>query len=406
MEKIMKFKLVAIIFSVFSSLIAGDLQAFPIQHLRIIMHENPSQEITIAWTIPGHRAKARAKIYLSQESGEGILDRYPRVIQINDDRSVKGEKDRIVFSKIKDLSPSTKYYFVAQYGEINTREYHFKMAPKDKNKPFKLLFGGDSRSYRGSRQQMNLEIKSIFEKNPEIVALVHGGDMIASGGNWGQWKSWFSDHTMTTTENGRILPIIPTQGNHETDTELFNELFVMDNPNLKRDYYVSRISDLAIVTLNTNISHAGNQRVWLNKTLRNLSRNAKWIIPNYHRPAFPAVKRPGGALKHWVPLFDKYQVDLVFESDGHALKRTAPIYRGKINHDLGITYVGEGGLGVKLRSATKRKKWYFQNPGYATSKYHVLMLDVSADKIIYTVNTPGGIVFDTLELLPRNRSDF
>ena len=136
--------------------------------------------------------------------------------------------------------------------------------------------------------------------------------MVSNGGNWGQWKSWFSDHQMTTRDDGRVLPIIPTQGNHEVDTELFNNIFVMKGPSLSRDYYVTKINDMAIITLNSNISHAGDQKVWLEKKLKVLSKTAKWIIPNYHRPAFPGVKRPGGALKHWVPLFDKYHVDLVF----------------------------------------------------------------------------------------------
>ena len=40
----------------------------------------------------------------------------------------------------------------------------------------------------------------------------------------------------------------------------------------------------------------------------------RWLAVQYHRPAFPAVKSPSGALQFWVPLFDRFNVDLVYEA--------------------------------------------------------------------------------------------
>ena len=126
-------------------------------------------------------------------------------------------------------------------------------------------------------------------------------------------------------------------------------------------------------------------------------------MPNYHRPAFPAVKKPGDALKFWVPLFEKYQVDVVFESDGHVYKKTAPVFGGKVNHDKGIRYMGEGGLGVALREPEKAGEWYFSGDGRVEKKYHFFALEKLLDKIyIYSIDenlTP----FDSVELRPRKR---
>ena len=50
-------------------------------------------------------------------------------------------------------------------------------------------------------------------------------------------------------------------------------------------------------------------------------------------------------------LFEKYNVDLALESDGHCIKRTVPIRNGK--QDNWVVYVGEGGL--ELANAAPNK---------------------------------------------------
>ncbi len=60
----------------------------------------------------------------------------------------------------------------------------------------------------------------------------------------------------------------------------------------------------------------------------------RWVLVNYHKPAFPAVKDPedyrfARVHEYWVPLFDQYRPDLVIESDGHCLKRTLSILNGQ-----------------------------------------------------------------------------
>src|SRR5690606_5922188 len=82
---------------------------------------------------------------------------------------------------------------------------------------------------------------------------------------------------------------------------------------------------------------------------------------------------------HFVPLFEKYNVDIVTESHDHALKRTLPIREGG-PHEHGITYIGDGGLGVPLRSPDPTR-WYLQSPGLALSEFHVHLLEFGEDSL-------------------------
>ena len=283
--------------------------------------------------------------------------------------------------------------------EIN-KKYWFKTGDKTGT----ILMGGDSRSDISMRQKMNVALRDYVKKNPETFALIHGGDYIKNGLSWGQWKQWLSDYQLTTDETGRLLPLIPIRGNHEYLSFYFNSLFSRPSGGCYQNYYLTNWGDLSFVHLNTNLSHAGKQRKWLESSLSSLSTSSKWIIPNYHRPAYPGVKKPGDALRYWVPLFEKYNVDVVFESDGHVYKKTAPIFAGKVNREKGIRYLGEGGLGVALCVSLKNQEsGIFLGMDGLKKKYHFFAIEKLLDKIYIHSIDENLSAFDSIELRPKKR---
>jgi hypothetical protein len=368
-----------------------------IPHLRVIWHEDPAREAIVTWS--GQKAFENQIFHLStQQNGTTRT----RTLSAKS-KKIFGTKSWIHYVKLENLNPHSKYSFSISTPQGKGASYFFITAPP-KGKDFMLAFGGDSRSDREKRREINQSLSHYLEKNPKVLALVHGGDFVSNGFSWKLWKEWLDDYQLTTTSNNRILPIIATRGNHEIASTLFNKIFFRPGNKVLSNYYVTRFGDLSLITLNTNISHAGRQKRWLKKTLEQESKSQKWLLANYHRPAFPAVKKPGRARKHWVPLFEKFKLDLVFESDGHALKKTVPIFKEKRNDQKGIIYIGEGGLGVPLRVAKRKDQWYFNPPGYAKSAYHFITLHVNETKLDVKVISPDGHkVLDEFSLHPKQR---
>jgi len=138
------------------------------------------------------------------------------------------------------------------------------------------------------------------------------------------------------------------------------------------------------------------QYQWLKEELPRLRSDKRWVLVNYHKPAFPAVKDPedyrfARVREYWVPLFDQYRPDLVIESDGHCLKRTLPILNGQLDPD-GIVYIGEGGLGAPLREPDM-SRWFMQG-GFGAKEYHVWMIDIGYDQIHLSAIGIEGTVLD------------
>ena len=96
---------------------------------------------------------------------------------------------------------------------------------------------------------------------------------------------------------------------------------------------------LDIVILNSEVSTEGDQKEFLRSSLSMLDKRKSFKIVGYHRPAYPAVKRPAST-KSFVPLLEQYNIPLVLESDGHSLKQTCAVRNDRCEVG-GVIYVGE-----------------------------------------------------------------
>ena len=359
---------------VYVSILLSQIAQGEIFHERVIWTTDPDQKAVISWSSDIKGQKSAVKYGLAP-------DKLSKVQRADlDGRFDDSEDDPVYYHhvQLEGLEPGTWYWFQVITDNQVSSVWKFLTAPKNGESDYRLIFGGDSRSDQNQRELMNRVMAKAVQKHPDILALVFGGDFIESGDNFDQWYWWLTDFTKTRV-NDRILPIVPIRGNHEGNDVLFDQ--VWNWPGADGNYFTTEIGSVAIVNLNTNISHYGDQRNWLESELKRLSQTHPIIFANYHRPAFPAVKSPGSARKAWVPLFEDYQLDLVFESDGHVYKKTAPIYREKIDEERGIVYVGEGGLGVRMR--TPKDHWYFGGSGFASSDYHFQMVTIEKDGFVY-----------------------
>ena len=374
----------------------------PPRHIRIIWSENPSNKAVISWTTLFKEGENHT-VYYDTISRGGYKESYQFSIKANLNGPISlNNEDRkwgvypgfFHHAELENLIPKTNYYFLVETDNNISQEFNFQTAPISGTN-FKILWGGDSRMgsseiNEGSnphleRQMMNQRIKELLDQDPEILAFIHGADYGFTA-DWRHLYWWFEDHQIIIGKERRILPLIISRGNHDMQIG-FEENFWPgeDLKNKGLDYYFNtQIGNVSIVTLNSEISVTGKQKEWLNETLSYSRPKNKWVITNYHRPAYPAVKDPEQATfkrirENWVPIFEKHNIDLALESDGHILKRTLPIRNGKPDKS-GIIYIGEGGLGVPQRVADSTR-WYIQPPGFAMSAHNVHKLTFADDSI-------------------------
>ncbi len=390
-------KLTLLFFSVTIGIYAAETP----KHVRIIWSTNPQSEASIAWSSTSLGKKH--VIYYDTEPRKTLADYRFKKVQDREGAYIGTDKPSTTFyyhhAQLSDLKPWTTHYFTIVGHKGNSQEFHFITAPDNPDQSFKFIAGGDSRSNRVNRRNINKLIAQQAAADKEIIALCHGGDYVDDGTSIHQWMAWLKDHAHCTTPTGRLLPIIPTRGNHEEKGELYNQIF--DTPGGKDNYFALLLSpSVLLITLNTNIPTAGVQKTFLDSTLAK-HQKVRWQLANYHSPVFPAFKPPHFAQMNWVPLFEKYNLDVAIECDGHLIKRTVPIRQHKHAKD-GVVYVGEGGFGVDQRKPDTNL-WYLKAPAKTGSDHHIQLFSFDKDTLNFKVLLLGGKEFDNHNFKARKR---
>lgn len=215
-------------------------------------------------------------------------------------------------------------------------------------------------------------------------------------------------------EEGNVIPIIVTIGNHETNQSIGN----LDEKYWNKDstrialaplfyqilafpgqpgYGVLDFGNyLSIIALDSDHSNRidGEQAKWLKKTLRK-RKNRPHVFPAYHVPAYPSVKpfdqkTSTRVRKYWTPLFDRYHVPMAFEFHDHVYKRTPRIKDNKVDPE-GTLYIGDGGWGTQIKAPKSADTlWYIDK---IVRQRNAVLVSLFQDKShIRAVNEFGQII--------------
>ncbi|MGK0185067.1 MAG: hypothetical protein ACI9R3_000842 [Verrucomicrobiales bacterium] len=285
----------------------------------------------------------------------------------------------IHMAKITGLEPNTPYQFkltpettynAPQVGQT----FFFRTAP-DKVDEGGVTFvtGGDMFHKRNLLDAMN---RQAGRQNP-LFALLGGDLAYANGRDPWKWYDWLDSwHEEAVTQGDYLVPMVVAIGNHECNGEIKSEpadkvkdykpterakyyysLFVNAQKRETSDYVIDFADYMSIVLLDSNHSQTAESQVaWLEETLKERQSRPN-LFTCHHRPTYGTLVKEDEqeVREHWVPLFEKYGVDVAFENDHHVYKRTLPIKEEKIDFANGVVYMGDGSWGVDVRKVDWKK---------------------------------------------------
>ncbi len=243
------------------------------------------------------------------------------------DRRVDGgERDETRhLARLTGLTPFTTYRYRATDPHENAiREGTFTTAPADDGETVSFTFSVLSDSH-GSH---NPAAAAVAADEPLFVVLT--GDFIGGRGHdWGNWVSYFAS-ARNYLKNSVIWPVV---GGHDIrPANNYRALFGLDDPaggfpHPEASYYTFTFANLLYISIDQYADDRETQLEWLEGVLEN--NTAEWIFASFHSPVF-AVGSRGGMRGHadFVPLFEKYGVDIVIYGHNHIYERMLPIGPG------------------------------------------------------------------------------
>jgi hypothetical protein len=342
---------------------------------RLVWNDDPTTSITIAWD---QGQVEDPVVYYGKEDFGQEWQKYPRSqVPTRIVTGYRGMNNH--FAKLSSLEPDQIYYFVIKDDAYTSDRFWFKTAPNEP-KPFTFVAGGDTKSSDPALTAGRLSHQMVAKLRPLFV--IFNGDFCSGNGtNDDDWQQWLNDWTfLTTTDDGRLIPIIPVHGNHEDgDYTVLNKLFnapyqYNDEENI---YYSLSFGGnfFHIIALNSQTGGLEYQTKWLEEDLKR-HQNFTFKFAGYHKPMRPhtASKSENNHLvEAWAPLFYKYELDIAMEGDSHMSKITFPIrpseepgsYEGFIRDDEnGTMYIGDGSWGATPRPNNDDKPWTLRSGSF------------------------------------------
>ena len=196
-----------------------------------------------------------------------------------------------------------------------------------------ILAVGDFGTGGTAEHDMGAAMRAFESKHPAAV-LVTLGDNDYTESPAAFHRNWTTDFGWL---GGAGVSVSGTLGNH--DVRVDGGRYEFDELNMPRAFYKRTVGDVQFFILNSN-SVGPRQTAWLANALAGST--ALWKIVVYHHPAWTCggYRSNAAIVKNWVPLFEKYDVNLVLSGHDHNYQRFAP--------RNGVRYVVHGGGGQHL----------------------------------------------------------
>jgi 3',5'-cyclic AMP phosphodiesterase CpdA len=248
--------------------------------------------------------------------------------------------------------------------------------------------------------------RELWSHRPDFV--LHLGDL-TDGGSARRKSQWTHEYFLAMNQLQNRIPVFAAPGNGEgNELHWFSQYFPhpLDQGN-RPGFYHFRYGDVDFFMLDSNFraeefAPGGRQYAWLEDQLAQAT--APWKVVGFHHPAYSGGQsgtwqgRPSNfgdpQVRQLVPLFDRWQVDLVLAAHIHHYERSHPLRQGVID-PAGTVYVVTGGAGGNLQDFGPVRAPF---AAHMYRGYHYLLVTADAARIELRMYGSDGSLRDALTL--------
>ena len=388
------------------SVSTGQTQRQNILPQRIVLNltAEPASSMAVTWRTNEEVMNPVAQV---AEAGDWTDSQKGAVSQAATSEKIKLDNGASVYTHsviLKELKPNTLYAYRVGRDSAWSEWNQFTTA-KDKRAPFEFVFFGDPQ-YE-VRESVSRVFREALLMAPTAKLWLFTGDLFDLPQYDRFWAEWF----YATGFIQSIIPSILAPGSHEyalktgrrVQWDVFSPTwkahFTLPGNGPKglegRAYYVD-YQGVRFIVLDAQYARE-EQSKWLDGVLANNPN--KWTVAAFHEPVFSIAKDRDEyhTRDAFMPLIDKYSVDLVLTGHDHGYARSKKLRNGKV--------VGDNEPGTVYVVSVSGPKGYEHNPKYdylmqKTGTQHQLFQVISFqdNELVYKSYTVTGTMYDSFEL--------
>ncbi len=342
----------------------------PVSGLHLEFGDNPATQMTVSWH--SRQSVGHPRVLVLREGSGRVVTVAATVRTYTDAKS--GEVVHAQHAHLGRLQADTDYVYAALHDGATAQLGTFRTAPLGRA-PFTFTSFGDQGTPTVGKKYTppagvslanppfvndNLGSPSAGDTTAgveRVAPLLHlfNGDLCYANLSEDRVRTW-SDFWANNTRSARNRPWMPSAGNHENELgngpigyQAYQTYFELPQANGQTDvtrglWYAFTVGSVRFISLaNDDICYQdggnsyvrgysdGAQKAWLERELRRTreNRSIDWIVVCMHQVAMSTANNFNGAdlgvRQEWLPLFDRYGVDLVVMGHEHHYERTLPV---------------------------------------------------------------------------------
>ncbi len=304
--------------------------------------------------------------------------------------------DRFIYrytAKLRDLKPGTTYEYRIEQQSNWPENQTFSTESNDNN--FSFIWFGDTHY---SSEWGNLA-NVAFKAHPDAAFFTIVGDLVSDGLHRDQWDDLW-EYTKNISPQ---RPFMCVPGNHDNrlglGAKMYRDMFSypLNGPEGKglhpEQTYAFNYKNTLFLMIDAT-SPVEEQSSWIEEQLKNT--DATWKVAFFHFPPYNWEEPYFDIQKAWVPLFDKYHVDMVFGGHLHYYMRSKPMKGGKVvdSYKDGTAYIISIGIPAHNENMTDEPYAEIRKPDGQYYQY----MKITGNKLSYVSIDADGKVSDSLVL--------
>jgi 3',5'-cyclic AMP phosphodiesterase CpdA len=338
----------------------GSSDAPRVGGLHLQFGADASSEVVVSWFTGTPVTNPRAMLGVP---GDGFGRTVPAETRTYRDAK-SGTEVRVNHARITNLMPDTDYIYAAVHDGANPQLGALRTAPRGRG-AFRFTSFGDQatptlknlvgRSYTSDNRGSPAagDMTAAVERMAPLFNLVNGDLCYANlaADRIRTWSDWFENNS----RSARYRPWMPAAGNHENESGngpvgygAYQTYFAVPDSGAEAElrglWYAFTAGSVRLISLNNDdicYQDGGNfyvrgysggaQKRWLEHELASAraDRGIDWVVVCMHQTAISTADRTNGAdlgiRQDWLPLFDRYGVDLVVCGHEHHYERSYSI---------------------------------------------------------------------------------
>lgn len=353
--------------------------------LMLTWSDTPQTTIDIQWRTDSATTTGAVKFWPAGETATDTATVEASAYLMQDRMLMNDRYIHRFTANLANLRPGTQYFYQAGSPESGMwSDVRTFTTEDDKANGFSFIWFGDTHCFPDSGKLVNLA-----SRHNDAAFYTISGDLVSTGLYRDDWDRFFGHAGKAFSQK----PLMPVPGNHDRQdglgAKMYYDLFSLPKNGPegvdKESTYAFEYGDALFLMIDAT-SDVDAHTPWIEEKLK--QSKALWKFAMFHFPPYNYEEPYPELQEAWVPLFDRYHVDLVMGGHVHYYMRSRPMNAGKVvdAYDKGTVYTISISIPARHDNMTEEPYAVTQFP----VGYYYQHLKIDGKKLYYTSYDQNG----------------